>query len=47
MYKFLVKYFHRRMADILIVLWYLFLIILNIYCGLSAVPQGVFRYVGW
>jgi hypothetical protein len=46
MYKFLITYFPKKIANILIALWYLFLIILNVYCGVSA-TQGAFEYVGW
>lgn len=47
MYKFLITYFPKRIANILMALWYLLLFIMNVYCGISAVPQGAFQYVGW
>ena len=34
------------LANIVIALWYFILILLNIYCGISA-AQGAFQYVGW
>ena len=46
MYKFLITYLPKSLANITMALWYFFLIILNIYCGI-AVAQGAFQYVGW
>jgi hypothetical protein len=46
MYKFLITFLPKRLANIIIGLWYLFLIVLNSYCGV-AVAQGAFQYVGW
>jgi hypothetical protein len=46
MYKFLASYFPRKIANILIGLWYFFLLVVNVYCGISA-TQGAFAYVGW
>ena len=34
------------LANIVIAMWYFILILLNIYCGISA-AQGEFQYVGW
>jgi hypothetical protein len=47
MYKFLVTYSNKAIANLLMGLWYLFLIIVNIYCSVSAATQGAFQYVGW
>jgi hypothetical protein len=46
MYKFLITYLPKSLANVLIALWYFFLIALNVYCGISA-TQGAFQYVGW
>jgi len=46
MYKFLITHLPKSLANIMIALWYFFLIVFNIYCGV-AVSQGEFQYVGW
>ena len=46
MYKFLITYLPKSLANIMMGLWYFFLIIFNIYCGIAA-AQGAFKYVGW
>ncbi|HZI24085.1 MAG TPA: hypothetical protein VFD46_03370 [Chryseolinea sp.] len=46
MYKFLITYLPKSLANILIALWHFFLIIVIVYCGISA-TQGAFQYVGW
>ena len=46
MYKLLRTYLPKSLANVLIALWYFFLIIVNVYCGISA-TQGAFQYVGW
>ena len=46
MYKFLITYLPKSLANIVMALVYFVLIILNIYCGIAA-AQGAFQYVGW
>ena len=46
MYKFLTSFLPKSLANIMIDLWYFFLIMFNLYCGI-AVAQGAFQYVGW
>ena len=47
MYKFLLRYFPNGIANFIMALWYLFLIIMNVYSGISVGQQGDFRYLGW
>jgi hypothetical protein len=46
MYKFLLKYLPKSIANFVMGLWYFFLIAMNIYCIASG-AQGAFQYVGW
>ncbi len=46
MYKFLVKHLPKAVANFIMGLWYLILVIMNIYCAVSG-TQGTFQYVGW
>ena len=35
MYKFLITYLPKSLANIMVALWYFVLIMLNIYCGIA------------
>ena len=46
MYKFLITYLPKTLANILIALWYFFLIVVNVYCGISATKVLFSMWVG-
>ena len=46
MYKLLITYLPKSIANVTIALWYFFLIMVNLYCAI-AFNQGTFQYVGW
>jgi hypothetical protein len=46
MYKVLTNYLPLSVANVIMGLWYLLLVVLNMYCIVSGV-QGAFQYVGW
>jgi len=46
MYKVLTKNFPPGIANFIMGLWYLFLLVMNMYCIVSG-AQGAFQYVGW
>jgi hypothetical protein len=45
MYKFLITHLPKMLANIVIALWYFILILLNIYCGISAARVSIRRVV--
>lgn len=47
MYKFLNQHLNKNVANIIIVLWYVFLIIYNLHLILANLNDGKFRYIGW
>ncbi len=47
MYKFLNQHFHKNLANIIIVIWYAFLILYNLRLIFANLEEGKFRYIGW
>jgi len=47
MYTFLRKYLNIKLANTIIVLWYVFLLFYILHLTLASIEEGKFRYIGW
>ena len=47
MYRFLISYFPKPIANFLIAFWYIFLLVYSGYLMLQIPQNGLFRYIGW
>jgi hypothetical protein len=47
MYQFLLKYFERKLANLFIAIWYIVLVMINLYLYVLLIDEGQFRYLVW